>query len=84
MPLITRTEALRKGIPKKTIQTILLPRDKFSVRAAKRWLRENGYAWHYYRTTTNFNRFMQTPDIMDAIYYTKTLPNDVQIVMQEY
>lgn len=84
MPTITKSEATKKGIPKKTIQTIELPKDKFNLRTAKKWLKDHNYANAYYRTTDNYYRFMQTPDINNANYYSKKLPNDVIIVFQNY
>lgn len=83
MPLITKSEAKKKGIPKKSLQTIEIPR-AWGLSAARKWLKENNYANSYYRRTTNFYRFMQTPDIKNANYYSTKLPNNVILVMQEY
>jgi hypothetical protein len=84
MPLITKTEAKKKGIPSKTLQTIELPKSKFNLTTAKAWLKKHNYANSYYRTTDNYYRMMQTPDIKGANYYSKKLPNGVILVFQEY
>ena len=70
MPQLTIREAMNSGIPRKTLQTVLISNIN-SLKQSKDWLREHGYAWHYYRDTINFHRFSQTPDIMGAHYYTK-------------
>lgn len=84
MPIISKSEARKKGIPSNTIQTVELPKDKFTLKQAREWLKKNGYAYQYHRLTTNFRRFMQTPDIKDADFYSKKLPNGVVLVFQKY
>ena len=83
MPLISQQEARQMGIPKKTLQTILISR-KHTLAESKQWLKDNNYANSYYRTTANFRRFMQTPPIKGAKYYSTVLPNGVELVHQEY
>ena len=84
MPSITITEAKNKGIPKKTLQTILFDLDTFNVTTAKAWLKKHNYANAYWRKTTNQVRFMQTPDIRNATYYSKKITPDITFVFQEY
>ena len=84
MPYVSRLQAIRLNIPKKTIQTVEIPREKYTLNSAKAWLRENGYAYHYYRNTTNYIRFMQVMPIIGAEYYSKKLPNGIILVYQTY
>jgi hypothetical protein len=84
MPYVSKKEAIRLNIPKKTLQTIELPKDKFTITSAKQWLKDNNYANHYWRTTANYIRFMQVMPIIGAEYYSKTLPNGVILVYQTY
>jgi len=84
MPYVSKKEAIRLNIPKKTLQTIELPKDKFTLREAKSWLKDNGYAYHYWRTTTNYIRFMQCPPIIGSTYHSIKLPNGVILVYQTY
>ena len=83
MPVISKSEARKKGIPKKTLQTIEIPKT-FTLKQSRDWLKKNNYAWHYHRLTTNFRRFMQTPDIDNAKYYSKKLNDGIVLVFQEY
>ncbi len=83
MPTITQSEAKRMGIPKRTLQTILISR-AHSLAESKQWLKDNNYANSYYRVTKNFRRFMQTPPIQGAKYESKILPNNVELVYQYY
>ena len=84
MPLITKTEANAKGIPKKTIQTILFAKSKYNVTTAKAWLKKHNYVNSYWRKTTNEIRFLQTPDIKNAKFYSKKITPDIIFVFQEY
>lgn len=83
MPLITQLQAIRSGIPKHTLQTILIPRS-LSLSESKAWLKEHNYANSYYRNTINFRRWMQTPPIVGAQYATTKLPNGIELVYQTY
>lgn len=84
MPTISQEEAVKMGIPHETLQTIELPKRKFNLRQAKKWLRENNYVNTYYRTTLNFYRFMQVFPIRNASYHSKELSNGVILVYQKY
>ena len=83
MPLITKQQAIRSGIPRKTLQTILISRD-YSLSESKKWLKAHNYANSYYRTTANFRRFMQVFPIQGATYHSVKLPNGVELVYQQY
>ena len=84
MPLITKSKARQMGISNPSLQTIELPRDSFTLKEAREWLRHHGHLWQYHRNTTNFRRFAQTYDIKDAEFYSKKLPNGVVMVWQRY
>lgn len=85
MPMITQAEAIHMGIPKRTLQTILLNRHAFSLRSAKKWLKDHNYANAYFRITKNEYRFMQTPPIEHARYFSKKIDSgNIVLVFQEY
>lgn len=84
MPTITKLEAKKKRIPKRTLQTILFNDSVYNVTSAKAWLKKHSYSNAYWRRTTNQLRFMQTPDIKDAKYYSKKITPDITFVFQEY
>ncbi len=84
MPTITKTEAKAKGIPKKTLQTILFDKSAYDVRSSKKWLKDHNYANAYWRKTKNQIRYMQTPPIRNSIYYSKPITEHITFVFQEY
>jgi hypothetical protein len=83
MPLITREQAKKSGMPRKTLQTILISKT-LSIPQSKAWLKEHGYASSYWRQTKDFRRWMQSPPIDGATYSTSTLPNGIELVYQRY
>lgn len=84
MPQLTKTEAKQKGIPHKTLQTILFHNLDFTVPKAKKWLKDHNYVNSYWRRTKNEIRFMQTPDIKGAKYYAKKITPSITLIFQEY
>ena len=84
MPWVSKKEAKRLNIPKRTLQTILIPKDNYSLREAKKWLKDHSKANSYIRETTNYWRAMQTPPIVKALYDTTKLSNGIMYVYQEY
>lgn len=84
MPWVSKKEAKKLNIPKRTLQTILIPKDKYSLREAKKWLKDHSKANSYIRETTNYWRAMQTVPIIGSAYNTTTLSNGVMYVYQEY
>jgi hypothetical protein len=86
MPSITKTEAKQKGIPKKTLQTILFDDNIFNVNSAKAWLKKHNYSNAYWRRTANQIRFMQTPPIKNSKYYSKKVDKEgtITFVFQDY
>jgi hypothetical protein len=80
MPTITKQQAIALNKPRSGIQTILVPRDRFTTSEAKHWLRTHGYNHNEMRYTSNFMRFMQTNPIAGNHYVTETLPNGIELV----
>lgn len=83
MPIISKKQARESGIPKRTLQTILIP-DVNSIKDSKAWLKEHSYSTAYWRRTKNYTRWMQAPPIKGATYDSKILDNGVILVHQEY
>jgi hypothetical protein len=83
MPTITKAKAIKMGIPKKNLQTILIP-DTHTLEHMQKWLKDNNYVNSNYRKTKNFIRFLQNFPIQGATYYTKKLSNGVELVFQQY
>lgn len=84
MPWVSKSEATKLNIPKKTLQTILIPKNKYSLREAKKWLKEHSKANSYIRETKNYYRAMQTVPIVGSDYYTSKLSNGIMYVYQQY
>lgn len=83
MPTISKKKAIEMGIPKKNLQTILIP-NKYTLEHMKQWLKDHNYVNSNYRKTKNFIRFLQNFPIQKATYYTETLPNGVELIFQSY
>ena len=83
MPTISAEQAKKYGYPSKTLQTILIPRS-IKLAEQRKYLKDNGYVRANYRTTINFNRWLQTFPIKGAIYNTVKLPNGIELVYQRY
>lgn len=83
MPTISQAKAKKMGIPSKSLQTILIP-NKYDLEHMQQWLKDNNFVNSNYRKTANFVRFLQNFPIKNASYYTKKLPNGVQLVYQQY
>ena len=84
MPTITQAEARSMGIPRKTLQTILLDKHYFTLRTAKKWLKDHNYVNSYYRTTKNEYSFMQTFPIEGSHYWSFKVSPVVLLVYQEF
>lgn len=84
MPWVSQEEAAGLNIPADTLQTVELNRHRFTLRQAKYWLKMHNYANAYYRTTTNYWRFMQTPPIIGSRYQSKKINDDIILVYQHY
>ena len=84
MPKINKTTAKALNIPDKSLQTILFNREHWNLMSARQWLKNHGYQFKEYRYTKNQIRFWQTPDIINASFYAKQLPNNIILIFQEY
>jgi hypothetical protein len=63
------------------LQTILIPKVKFSLPDAVEWVRDHHYNHHKVDITDRFYRFRQhTP--FKGSYYTVTLPNGIELVYE--
>lgn len=83
MPTISRSLAARMKLPRKNLQTILIPLTN-SLKDAKRWLRDHQFRTNYHRKTIQYHRFMQNNPVEGAHYFSKILPNGIILVWQEY
>lgn len=85
MPTLTQEEAvINRGYPlnKFFIHAILIPRD-YTKKESIIWLKNHKYKYDHHRLTTHFHRFMQTNPVEHAMYYTKRLPNGIELVFQK-
>lgn len=65
-----------------TLQTVLFDKDYWNKQTAVLWLMNHGYSFTDIDVTSKFLRFrQQTP--RHGRYYTKTLPNHIELVYQE-
>ena len=83
MPLITKSQAELMQLPNPSLQTAEVPKS-FSLKDARQWLKDNGFLYQNYRSTTNFRRFIQSYDVKGASFYSKKLPNGVVLVFQKW
>lgn len=63
------------------VQSILFPRGVFTEVHAKKWLQMHGYHATKVDITEHFLRFRQFDPIPGSRYYTKVLPNGVELVI---
>ena len=61
------------------LQTILIPRSNFTLDQAIEWLKQHGHSHKKVDETEHFYRFRQLPPGFNR-YYTKTLPNGIELV----
>jgi len=64
------------------LQTILFPKEHFSLKQSIKWLLEHGFKYEV-DETREFYRFRQHEPIPGGKYYTKRLPNKVEFVFIE-
>lgn len=64
------------------LQTVLVPKDRFTLPNAIKWVGLNGYKIKKVDETRNFYRFRQTEPLSDVKYFSKVLPNGVELVFQ--
>ncbi len=67
-----------------TVQSVVFPRDKFSLSEAKKWVTDNGYKTSFHGKPVDIKptqyRFRQAP-VMFKNYVTKKLSNGVLLVL---
>lgn len=69
-------------MPQQT-QSVLIPRNRFSLSTAKDWLVKNNYKLKKVDITSNFFRFRQVAPSQIGNYYMKNLDNGVKLVIGE-
>lgn len=84
MPSISKSMAYSMNVPSNSIQTILFPKNQWSIAKAKSWLQKHKFRSNYMRLTTNEIRAMQVNSVIGAEYYSKRLPNGVVLVFQRF
>jgi len=66
------------------IQTVLIPKEDFTLKEALQWLDDHNYPHKKVDITEDFYRFRQMTPMKGGRYETKTLPNGVEIVLHYY
>ena len=68
------------------LQTILIPRNKFTLAEAKQWIKDHGHKLTFYgkpfHKTTHYYRFKQNYPNASLSYRTKTFKNGIKFVTQ--
>lgn len=82
MPIISKAEAKKLGIKSGQLHTIIAPKT-LNLEDVKKWLKEHGYRIRH-RSTLNTWRFNQIPEIIDARFGNKTLPNGIIFTFQYF
>lgn len=65
------------------IQSIVFPKSDYTLREATNWLQSHGHKFHKVDETPNTYRFRQHEPIPHSEYYTKVLPNKVELVVRK-
>jgi hypothetical protein len=68
---------------KGALQTVLIPKHKFDLEQAKGWLEGHHYPFHKVDETPDYFRFRQQEPVKGAHYYSKKLPNGVDLVFEK-
>jgi hypothetical protein len=63
------------------VQTVLFPREAFTVETAVQWLKDHHYRHLKVDITDDFYRFRQMTPMKGGRYATVTLPNEVELVL---
>ena len=81
---IRKTQPSGSGISERSspieLHTILIPKTEFNKKSAIEWLKNHNFHWDRFRTTKNYMRFNQVLAVKGSSYYTKKLPNGVELV----
>lgn len=82
MPI--REKPLKEDLGKRNIlHAILFPKDKFTLNEAKKWLDSHNYNYIHNRQTKNIWRFRIKTEIRGYTFFTKVLPNGVEMVFMK-
>jgi len=65
------------------LQTILIPKDKFNLMKARKWLRDNNHSYYKIDVTPKFYRFRQVDPTPGSSYYTISLPDGIDLVYEK-
>jgi len=63
------------------VQSVLIPRDKFSLEEATNWLTEHKFRLLKVDVTDEYYRFRQRPPSRGS-YYTKSLDNGIKLIVE--
>ncbi len=63
------------------VQTVLFPKNEWTITEAKTWLTEHHYRHLKVDITEDFLRFRQMTPMKGGRYATVTLPNGVELVL---
>lgn len=65
------------------VQSVLIPKNKFSLQEAQKWLINNGFTVKKVDVTENNYRFRQHQPNKQKKYFIKTLDNDIKLVIMK-
>lgn len=67
------------------VQSVIFSKEKWTLRAAKKWLVDHGYKTSFYGKpvdkTENYYRFRQAKPNPKKRYKIKSLPNNIKLVL---
>jgi len=67
------------------VQSVLIPRDRYSLSEAKRWIKNHNFTMRYkgkaVDITENYYRFRQHKPVKDSKYRVVRLNNDILIIL---
>ena len=66
------------------VQSVIFPKEKFSLPKARKWLKDHHYREQKVDITEHFYRFRQMRPMKGGRYTTIALPNGVQIILHYY
>ena len=84
MPYISQEKANRYGYDNPNTQTIIIPKNKFTLEEAQNWLKQNGWLYKNWRETINYYRFIQNDVVNGANYYSNKLNNGIILITQKW
>jgi hypothetical protein len=79
MPILDKP--LREDIGKKSLlHAVLFPKDKYSIKQSREWLKSHNYTVIHNRDTKNIHRFRIREQIKGYNFYTIKLNNGIEMV----